>query len=142
MKKIITAISIMILLSSLSSCRKLALHGDFSGMWQVLSIQWPDGTVEPSNHEYSYCFNRNVVMLRQYGDKAVLGNMVYHETDFTLQFPGASMSYLRHWGIIAPTGDTGPDWREFTVTFTVDRRTSSQMVITSDQGVTVTLRKY
>lgn len=31
---------------------------------------------------------------------------------------------------------------EFVVHFTVDKRNSKHMVITSDEGITVTLRKY
>lgn len=143
MKKILTVITIALLLTSLSSCRKLALHGDFSGMWQVLSIEYPDGTVVQSDHQYFYCFNRNVVMLRQYGDIYVMGNMVYHETDFTLQFPNSDPAFLAPWGITMAPGEVSDgSGREIIISFNVDERTSKRMVITSQYGVTTTLRKY
>lgn len=141
MKKIYTILLVAIIAVALGSCRKLALHGDFSGMWQVLTIEYPDGTLVESNHDYYYCFNRNVVMLREYGNKYVIGNMVYHETDFSLQFFRVSTRYLSNWGMTMP--DAAPQvLDEFVVHFTVDERNSKHMVITSDEGITVTLRKY
>lgn len=141
MKKILPLLAAIVLLLSASSCRKLPLHGDFSGMWQILTIEYPDGTVEESDHDYYYCFNRHVVMLRQNGNGYLNGNLTYNETDFTLQFPNVSTRYLTHWGITLPEG-TADYTGEVVISYTIDKLTSKQLIVTSERGVKITMRKY
>ena len=46
-----------------TSCRELAQNGDFSGQWQILSIEYPDGTtIDPEGTRY-YCIYRDVAQL-------------------------------------------------------------------------------
>lgn len=141
MKKILPLLAAITILLGAASCRKLPLHGDFSGMWQILTIEYPDGTVKESNHDYYYCFNRHVVMLRQNGNGYLNGNLTYNDTDFTLQFFDVYTRYLAHWGITLPEGMdhyTG----EVVINYTIDKLTSKQLIVTTEQGVTITMRKY
>lgn len=140
MKKIILLCLIIAALGS-TSCRKLALHGDFSGQWQILTIDYPDGThVEPQG-EYYYCFYRDVAQLTDLNNTRIVANMTYTDDEFVLQFPYEIVERLAPWGIICP--DTvDPETKGYSATFTIDRLTSKRLVMTTDMGVTIACRKY
>jgi len=125
-----------------TSCRELAQNGDFSGQWQVLSIDYPDGTtVDPEGTRY-YCIYRDVAQLTAPGDIRITGNLAYDEDNnrFSIQFPYEEVRYLAPWGITAPNG-VAPDMVGFTADFTIQTLTSSRLVMTTG-GVVITCRKF
>lgn len=99
MKKILTAtVAIIILTITLGGCRKVPINGDLDGMWQVMSVEYADGT----SHSYSglyYCVSLHVIQLR--GGGVFSGNMIYDKDARTLKadFPGIAPGQLRPWGV-------------------------------------------
>lgn len=131
----------MIAALSTTSCRKLALHGDFSGQWQILTIDYPDGTHEEPQGEYYYCFYRDVAQLTNISGIRIVANLAYNDDAFVLQFPYERAGRLAPWGITCP--DTvDPGMLGYSAGFTIDKLTSKRMVMTTDMGVTITCRKY
>jgi hypothetical protein len=126
-----------------TSCRELAQNGDFSGQWQILSIEYPDGTtIDPEGTRY-YCIYRDVAQLTAPGGTRVTGNLSYDEDagTFSIQFPGNSPSYLKDWGITFPD-DISDEQQELTARFTINDLTSKRLVMTTDMGVVITCRKF
>ena len=126
-----------------TSCRELAQNGDFSGQWQILSIEYPDGTtIDPEGTRY-YCIYRDVAQLTAPGGTRVTGNLSYDEDagTFSIQFPDNSPSYLKNWGITFPD-DISDEQQELTARFTINDLTSKRLVMTTDMGVVITCRKY
>lgn len=126
-----------------SSCRELAQNGDFSGQWQVLSIEYPDGTtVDPCGTLY-YCIYRDVAQLTAPNDIRVTGNLHYDEDArmFSIQFPRDTPEYLAQWGIEIPD-DNEADFEQVVARFAIDTLTSSRLVMTGATGIVVTCRKF
>lgn len=139
MKKTLFIILVLLLAAASTSCRKLALNGDFSGQWQILKIEYADGTVVDPEGQYYYCFYRDVAQLTRTGAALnYTANLAYHEDSFTLQFPYASSEPLGPWGLatdpISPLG--------FSITLTINELTSSRLVMTTPSGTIITCRKF
>lgn len=127
---------------SATSCRELAQNGEFSGQWQVLSIDYPDGTtVDPEGTRY-YCIYRDVAQLTAPGNIRITGNLAYDEDNkrFSIQFPYEEVMDLAPWGITAPEG-VDPYMLGYTADFTIQTLTSSSLVMTT-RGVVITCRKF
>lgn len=125
----------------MSGCRKMPQHGDFSGQWQILTLTHPDGTIEQSNKEYFYRFYRDVAQLDQTGMYPTTANLDWGGDDFTLQFPYDNAAFLAPWGIIYEDGGATAE-KGFTLHYTINHLSSSQLIMTTDQGVTITCRKF
>ncbi len=127
---------------SATSCRELAQNGDFSGQWQVLSFDYPDGTtVDPEGTRF-YCIYRDVAQLTDNTGVRVTGNLIYDEDNnrFSIQFPEEELRDLAPWGITAPEG-ADPDMLGYTADYTIETLTSSRLVMTT-RGVVITCRKF
>lgn len=150
MKRILTYLTIAILAVSFSSCRKLAEHGSFSGQWQVLSIDYPDGTVVDSpSHDLYYRFYRDVAtVFNRKTHFGATGNILdYREKEsFTLQFPyKAKLSQFATLGMTDPDATIDPENDEvegYTVSFTIRKQDSQTLIMTTQYGVTLTCRKF
>lgn len=147
MKKIFASISILfvafVAMVATNGCRELAQNGDFSGQWQVLSIDYPDGTtVDPEGTRY-YCIYRDVVQLTSQGSERKSGNLVYDEDarKCSMEFPYEEAQYLAPWGITFPA-DVAPTTKGCTIHFTIQTLTESRLVMTSEMGVVITCRKW
>lgn len=139
---IILAIAAM-LTCGLPSCRELAQNGDFSGQWQIMTIEYPDGTtVDPEGTRY-YCFYRDVAQLTATGDTRISGNLAYDEDarTFAIEFPYDSPVNLKPWGITFPD-TTDPNAKGFTAHFTINVLTSERLVMTTEEGAVITCRKW
>lgn len=127
----------------ITSCRELAQNGDFSGQWQIQTIEYPDGTtVDPEGTRY-YCFYRDVAQLTAPGGTRVTGNLAYDEDagKFAIEFPYEKASYLKSWGITFPDL-TDPDTKGVTARFTINALTSERLVMTTEAGAVITCRKW
>lgn len=144
MNKIIRNVVIFAVTLIFSSCfQELALNGDFSGQWQVLSMDYPDGTrVDPEGTRY-YCIYRDVAQLTNPEGVMVTGSLVYDEDamQFSIQFPYESASGLARWGITFP--DTvDPNAKGMTVHFSINHLSSEKLIMTTEMGVVITCRKW
>ncbi len=143
MKRVIYIALMMVALFSSNACRELAQNGDFSGQWQILSMDYPDGTSVDPEGKYYYCIYRDVAQLTATGGTRVVGNLVYDEDAmrFSIQFPYESARGLARWGITFP--DTvDPAAKGLTVNFTINHLTSEQLIMTTEMGVVITCRKW
>lgn len=140
----LSILTLLLTLLSLTSCfKELAQNGDFSGQWQVLSIDYPDGTSVDPQGEYYYCIYRDVAQLTNTQAERVTGNLVYDEDAmrFSIQFPYESAAGLAPWGITFP--DTiDPATKGLTVNFKINHLTSEQLIMTTEMGVVITCRKW
>lgn len=130
-------------LTTLTGCRKLALHGDFSGMWQILTIDYPDGTKSIAYGQYYYSFNRDVAQLSN--DSEPQTRIHAHlaidaDGNFALSFPYTEFYQVAPWGILPPSKEM--DRQKAYEFFTVNELTSKRLVMTTSQGVVITCRKY
>ena len=144
MKKLIFAILLAITAFSLDSCRKMPEIGNLYGQWQILSIDYGDGTKwESPKHDFYFHFNRSVAQLQERGGVTITGRLAY-ETDryLTLDFPFEySMDQLRKFGITDPSV-TEPKVTDLKIRFDIDKIDSKSLIMTSQYGVTVTCRRY
>lgn len=126
-----------------SSCRELAQNGDFSGQWQVLTIEYPDGTTENVQGKRYYRVYRDVLQLAAPGGTVVTANLVYDEAAavFSAQFPYTTPADVASWGIGCPDG-TDPSAKGFTARFSINKLSASQLVFTGETGIVVTCRKF
>lgn len=148
MKNIINKILLLVaIVASLSSCREMQQHGDFSGQWQVLTIEYPDGMVKDVQGEIYYNFQRNLCQLTMpqepnaVSQKRVTGVLDYHESWFTVDFRLSNYTELEPFGIIAPEG---ADMNKLgvIVRYNIDSFSSERMVMTTDCGTILTCRKF
>lgn len=138
---LLTVISLAAVMSS--SCRELAQNGDFSGQWQVLSIDYPDGTtIDPEGTRY-YCIYRDVAQLTAPGGTRLTGNLAYDEDagKFSIQFPHEQPQRLASWGITFGS-DIDPEQDGCTAQFTINSLSSSRLIMTTETGNVITCRKY
>lgn len=125
------------------SCRELAQNGDFSGQWQVLTIEYPDGTTENVQGQRYYRIYRKVLQLATPGQTVVTANLQYDEdaATFSAQFPYATRREVIPWGIACPEG-VDPEETGFMVHFTINELSSSRLVFTGETGIVITCRKF
>lgn len=145
MKKLMLALLLCVGLSGLtSSCRDLPLIGDLAGQWQILTLEYPDGTVTPTTPEkyYYYCFYRHTAQLFYYGlSHGHTANMDYDNPDITLEFPYMTGNELANWGITVPEGTDGTV-KGWTQHYVIEKLDDERLVLRTDQGVTITMRRY
>lgn len=140
MKRLTQIFTAMILLIAGGSCRELPLIGDLAGQWQIQQIVYPDGrTVENPQHYYN--FYRHTAQLSPGRGVDHTANMAYDNPDLTLQFPTTQPRGLGAWGIVVPD-DTPEGTIEWVQKYHIDVLTSERLVMTTEQGVQITCRKY
>lgn len=131
------------MLISASGCRELAQNGDFSGQWQIVTIEYPDGNaVNPEGTRY-YCIYRDVAQLTGPNDIRITGNLAYDESarSFSIEFPYEEAQYLAPWGIEFPAS-VAPDTKGTIVKYTINVLTSERLVMTTEFGAVITCRKW
>lgn len=131
---IFPAIGILLLLTLLTSCRKAPINGKLDGMWQVMDIEYSDGTRASVDYQAYYCIELHVVQLR--GLSGQTGNLHYADNKLTMDFPyvdtEAKLKSLKTYGI-----------EENPQVFDIVTLTRSTLVMRSTTGsVTVTCRKF
>ncbi len=140
MKKLIQIIAAVALLVSAGSCRELPLIGDLAGQWQIQRIEYPDGKVVDAPQRY-YRFYRHTAQLAPGVSVITTANMTYENPSITLQFPTTQPRRLEPWGIVVP--DNTPEGTiEWIQKYHIDELTSERLVMTTEQGVVITCRKY
>ncbi len=112
-----------------TSCRKRSINGDLDGQWQVMEIEYADGTVENPEGVY-YCLFLHTVNLTRIGGVVCAGNMIYEGDKLSLEFPYATPEQLKTWGI---------DSKE--TTFTILHLSGSRMTLRSGYSL-IQLRKF
>lgn len=140
-KKIYINLLVVVLCATIfTSCRDLPQNGDFSGHWQIVSMEYPDGTiVRPAGTHY-YSFYRSVAQLSAVGYVRVTGNLVYTGTEFSIEFHyQKDAKFLEAWGVIVPSDDEVEGWVEH---YKINKLTPESLVMTTSQGIVITCRIY
>ncbi|MCM1348198.1 MAG: lipocalin-like domain-containing protein [Firmicutes bacterium] len=130
----------LLLLPAMGCFHELPLIGDLAGQWQITKIEYPDGRVVENPLTY-YCFYRHTAQLTKYDRVKHTANMVYNYPEISLEFPEVSPVWLTEWGIIPPA-DADSEYRGWVQNYHIDRLNSSYLVMTTEQGVKLTLRKF
>lgn len=131
---IISAVAAILLLTLFTGCRKAPVNGKLDGMWQVMDIEYADGTRAKVDYQAYYCIELHVVQLR--GLSGQTGNLHYADSKLTMDFPyadtEAKMRPLKNYGI-----------EENPQVFDIVTLTGSALVMRTPSGsVTVTCRKF
>lgn len=139
--RILSIIIITIATMGSTSCRELALNGDLDAQWQVMTLDYPDGT-QSAPGQYYYCFYRHTANLTTPGLYPITANLTYDGDDLTLEFPYVSSpTQLAPWGITVPDDATKPQGG-WIIHYTVNHLSSKKLVMTTDLGITITCRKF
>ena len=139
-KIILIVIMALVMATGLPGCRELPLIGDLAGQWQITKMTAADGTDMTVPERY-YCFYRHTAQLTAPGAVKHTANMTYDNPELTLEFPENSPLDLVGWGIIPPDDATAYE-KGWVVRYHIDRLDNGHLVMTTDQGVSITLRKY
>ncbi|WP_167761591.1 lipocalin-like domain-containing protein [Barnesiella sp. WM24] len=126
--KILILLMAAVFALTVSSCRKRSINGDLDGMWQVMSIEYADGTVVNPESTY-YCLFLHTFNLQRPGNR-IAGNMIYEGDELKLEAPYATASELNPWGM-----------NNTVTTFRILRLTSGNMTLESDYAH-LELRKF
>lgn len=138
----LSIITIVLTALGTTSCRELALNDDLDAQWQIMSIDYPDGT-QIGAVPYYYCFYRHTANLTTPDKYPITANLTYEGNDLTLEFPYVDYpSQLAPWGITMPDDMTEPVEEGYTIHYTVNHLSSKKLVMTTDLGVTITCRKF
>jgi len=126
--KIATATLLIILLGT-CGCRKWPENGKLDGMWQIMSIDYSDGS-STGRKKYYYNFQRSLCELE--GIYSCVGNMIYDENSHTIHisFPETELSRLLPYGI-----SVNP------VAFNITELTNTTLVLSNEYS-TITFRKF
>lgn len=140
---ILTALMLCICTSLLTSCRVAPSNGDLDAQWQLMSIDYTDGTqTVPATRTY-YSFYRHTANVTLVGGQSATANLTYIEgQSLTLEFPLNTPESLLAWSLPVPAdadaGQTG-----VTISFTVNHISSSKLILTADSdGAVYTFRKF
>jgi hypothetical protein len=117
--KIFILVVASLLAVGVTSCRKRSINGDLDGMWQVMSIEYNDGTVETPEATY-YCLFLHTFNLQRKGAR-IAGNMIYDDDMLKLEAPYAKAEDLKPWGM-----------DNTVTTFRILHLTGSKMTLESD----------
>ncbi len=121
------------------SCREVPTNWDLDYQWQVMTVEYPDGTVLEPEQCY-YCFYRHTAQLRKADGGAFTANMTEDGDVITLEFPHSNPKLMKDWGILPPDDAPTTHWLQ---TYTINKLSSSRLVMTTaDNGVVITCRKF
>lgn len=135
MKKLLIILAAAVVAIVISGgCRKRPINGDLDGMWQIMTVEYPSKpTLVPD--QYYLCLYRHTANLRHTGGFTIGGNMVYDEeaNSLSVEFP-----YPGTW-----LGDVGVNGHTpYTFRFKILRLTGKQLVMSLNDTITYTLRKF
>ena len=119
----------MVMTVVMSGCAKRSINGDLDGQWQIMRIEYTDGSVATPERTY-YCFFLHTINLRSVGGPSIAGNFTYKGDDIKIEFPNGNVENLKLYGI----NGTAVDFRIRTLT-------SSKMTLQSDYAI-IDFRKF
>ena len=70
-----------------AGCRDCPTNGKLDNQWQIMKIEYPDGTVQQPEKLY-YCFYRDIVQLTT-GGVVATANLTQKGSTLTMEFPTA-----------------------------------------------------
>lgn len=123
----------------LSGCRDCPTNGKLDNQWQIMKIEYQDGSVkEPSG--FYYCFYRDIVQLTT-GGVVATANLTEEGSTLTMEFPYNTAAQLTPWGLTVaegePTNVNGPVY-----VVNIDHLSDRTLHMTTSQGVRISCRKY
>lgn len=130
MKRIINIIALIITLGAgVTACVNGSKNHDLDGQWQIMTIEFADGTSESPARMY-YCIYLHTVNVTSPVLDPQTANMTYSGDDLILSFPYYEEGMLLPWGM--DSAETH---------FKVRYLTPSKLIIESDYA-TITMRKF
>lgn len=101
MKFLIVSFLAALMLLLPAACRKAPINGDLDAQWQIMSVQYADGTSAAPDGSLYICISLHTLQLRGVGVHTA--NMAYDDKAGTisLDFPISKAEDLRPWGFDA-----------------------------------------
>ena len=122
-----------------AGCRDCPTNGKLDNQWQIMTIEYPDGTVQQPQKLY-YCFYRDIVQLTT-GGVVATANLSQKGSTLTMEFPYSTADELTRWGLTLapgePTNVAGPVY-----TVGIDHLSDRTLRMITSQGVTISCRKF
>lgn len=125
---------------SLAGCRETPLIGPLAGQWQITHMTDAEGHDVTVSDRY-YCFYRHTAQLTAPGETKITANMTYDNPSLSLEFAEDSPVFLTDWGVTPPP-DATAETRNWVEHYHIDRLDNDHLVMTTAEGITITLRKY
>ena len=133
----LTFIAVTSLLTT--GCNDRPTNGKLDHQWQIMTIEYPDGTVQQPEKLY-YCFYREVMQLTS-GGVVATAHLTQKGSTLTMEFPYSTADELTRWGLTlapgAPTNVAGPVY-----TVEIDHLSDRTLRMVTSQGVTISCRKF
>lgn len=136
MKQILLFVLLML---GISSCDKAPINGKLDGRWQLMTIEYSDGTIEECNRIY-YSIQLHLVEISNKGENGAthIGRFSYKDDEVT-------MSEFRHRGdeeILTTSKELKPFGLNQPVNYLkVETATSQRLILKSDYA-RLTFRKF
>lgn len=122
--------TVMLIVTTLTGCRKIGINGDLDGQWRIITIENLETKEisEPTN--LFYCIYLHTVNLTS-PSVAATANMTYSGKTLKLEFPTIQdATRLNKWGIYSTE-----------TIFNIERLNSSHLTLASEKA-RITLRKF
>ena len=133
----LTFIAVKSLLTT--GCNDRPTNGKLDHQWQIMTIEYPDGTVQQPEKLY-YCFYREVMQLTS-GGVVATAHLTQKGSTLTMEFPYSTADELTRWGLTLapgePTNVAGPVY-----TVEIDHLSDRTLRMVTSQGVTISCRKF
>lgn len=131
LRTLICLSTIIFIVAFSTGCRKAYINGDLDGQWQVMSIEYQDGTLVSPERTY-YRINLHTMQLFAVGYGQQTANMTYDRDEASIycDFPRSDVKALSRYGI-----SSNP------VNFKILEMTSKKLVLSTD-GTVISCRKF
>lgn len=123
--------AIAVIVTFFSGCRKAYINGELDGQWQVMSIEYQDGTCETPDRTY-YRINLHTMQLFSVSHGKETANMTYNREEGSIycDFPRSDLKALSRYGI-----SSNP------VNFKILEMTSKKLILQTE-GTVISCRKF
>ncbi|MDO5395423.1 MAG: hypothetical protein Q4F07_05610 [Bacteroidales bacterium] len=143
----ITRITVLLVtVAAIMGCQRTSLIGELAGQWQIMEITYPDGLKIKVPQKYPqryYCFYRHTAELTYAGYEKTSKNMAvmhYDKPSLSLEFVYGLPDGYESWGIVLPEGQKPVAGT--TINYHIEHQTRENLVLVTDVGTHIILRKF
>lgn len=139
----ITRITVLLVTAAaIMGCQRTSLIGELAGQWQITEIIYPDGHTVEAPQRY-YCFYRHTAELTYPGYEKSSKNMAvmhYDNPSLSLEFVYGLPDGYESWGIVLQEGQKPVAGTM--INYHIEQQTRENMVLVTDAGTRIILRKF
>lgn len=131
-----------------TACDKVPMNGDLDGMWQLMDIEYTDGTHQTPDKQRYMCIQLHLIQLTTYGDphRGIYAHFTHKGDDMRIydfydlqQWVNTQTTnkVLEDESLLYPWGLSGLD-----VTYSVLKLNGSALILKGPSGTVLTFRKF